>query len=143
MLVGTIFWAVVAVFVFASIPIGSLFDQMPALSAYSADLLGSLLGVVTMTAAAALGMPPVVWLVLGTLPFLWFSRRLLSWMTALLIAVLAAVSQEGAIFSPYNRIDLAPMEYLEAGIHKNQARQEWTLSVNGDVHQYLHEYQHA
>jgi len=140
MLVGTIFWAVVGVFVFASVPIGWLFDQMPTLSAYSADLLGSLLGVVTMTAAAALGMPPVVWLVLGTLPFLWFSRRLLSWMTALLIAVLAAVSQEGAIFSPYNRIDLAPMEYLEAGIHKNQARQEWNLSVNRDFHQYLHDF---
>ena len=140
MLVGSIFWAVVAVFVFASTPIGWLFDQMPTLSAYSADLLGSLLGVVTMTAAAAFGMPPVVWFALGTLPLLWFSRRLLSWMTALLTMVLAGLSQEGAIFSPYNRIDLAPMEYLEAGIQKNQARQEWNLSVNRDFHQYLHDF---
>ncbi len=140
MLVSLIFWAVAAVFVFASVPIGRLFHQMQTLSAYSADLLGSLLGVATMTAAAAFCMPPVVWLALGTLPFLWFSRRVLSWVTALLIVVLAAVSQEHAIFSPYNRIDLAPMEYLEGGIQKNQARQEWNLSVNRDFHQFLHDF---
>jgi len=140
MLVSLIFWAVAAVFVFASIPMGRLFHQMPTLSAYSADLLGSLLGVATMTAAAAFCMPPVVWLTLGTLPFLWFSRRLLSWVTALLVVVLAAVSQEHAIFSPYNRIDLAPMEYLEGGIQKNQARQEWNLSVNRNFHQFLHDF---
>lgn len=140
LLVGAIFWAVVAVFVFASVPVGWLFDQMPTLTAYSADLLGSLLGVVTMAVVAAFGTPPVVWLALGTVPFLWFSRRLLSWMMALLIVVLAAVSQEGAIFSPYNRIDLTPMQYSESGIQKNQARQEWHLSVNRDFHQYLHDF---
>jgi len=140
LLVGAIFWAVASVFVFASVPIGGLFERMPALSAYSADLLGSLAGVLAMTAAAAFGTPPVVWLGLGVLPSLWFSRRVLSWTTALLVVVLAAVSQEGAIFSPYNRIDLAPMEYFESGIQKNQARQEWNLSVNRDFHQYLHDF---
>lgn len=71
LLVGAIFWALVAVFVFASVPVGWLFDQMPTLTAYSADLLGSLLGAVTMTVAAAFGTPPAVWLALGSVPFLW------------------------------------------------------------------------
>src|SRR5712691_6025644 len=56
-----LFGAIVGIFVCAGTAVGALFGQLPPLRAYSADLLGSLLGVVAMTIVSALGTPPAIW----------------------------------------------------------------------------------
>jgi hypothetical protein len=116
-----------AVFVFAGAALGHLFGTMPVLRAYTADLLGSLLGVLAFTIAAWANAGPLVWLALGGLPFVLLTRR---WWAAGCLAVILALgifSARGALYSPYNRIDL---------------REEWfslSLEVNRDFHQYLHD----
>lgn len=115
------------VFVFAGAALGHLFGKMQVLSAYSADLLGSLAGVLAFTAASWLDAGPVVWLALGTLPFICLTRRWWAAACGVAILLLGAYSIRGAIYSPYNRIDLT---------------EEWlarSLAVNRDFHQYLHD----
>src|SRR5437867_3768031 len=77
-LVLLLFALILAVFVCAGTIVGALFTRLPPLRAYSADLIGSFVGVVAMTAAAAFGTPPPIWFALAGAPFLYFSRRLLS-----------------------------------------------------------------
>jgi hypothetical protein len=119
---------VVTVFVFCGAPLGFLFPRLPVLRAYSMDLLGSLLGIAAFTGAAWLEAGPAVWLALGCLPFVWLTRSFWSLGAAVLIVLLGQYSVHGAIFSPYNRIELvrtAPL-VLE-------------LQVNRDFHQHLHD----
>lgn len=115
------------VFTMAGAALGHLFGRVAVLKAYGADLLGSLLGVLAFTAAAWFDAGPVVWLTLGALPFVLLSRRW--WSVAGLAAVLALAgySVRGAVYSPYNRIDLTSDSL---GL---------SLAVNRDFHQYLHD----
>lgn len=119
--------AIGAVFALAGAPLGHLFGRVAVLRAYAADLLGSLLGVLAFTAAAWFNAGPVIWLGLGALPFLLLSRRW--WSAAAFVAVLglAGYSVRGAVYSPYNRIDVSTDEF---GL---------TLAVNRDFHQNLHD----
>ncbi len=128
LLVTGLFWLVAAVFLFAGSAVGWLFHEMPALDAYTADILGSLLGVGAMATAAALDTTPPVWLLLGGLPLLAFTRRLSSLVALGAVAVMAFVSIEGARFSPYNRIDVEPL--TDGG-----RTDEWRMRVNRDFHQ--------
>ena len=116
-----------AVFVGAGAPLGHLFGRLPVLRAYTADLVGSLLGIGAFTAAAWMDAGPGVWLALGVAPLVWLGRN--RWAVALAVAIVALgfYSQRGAYFSPYNRIALVrdPL-YLR-------------LEVNRDFHQYLHD----
>jgi hypothetical protein len=129
-----LFWFVVLIFLLASSPIGWFFERMPPLGAYSADLLGSLLGVIAATAIAACGASPAIWMGLACLPLLWLSRRPLSAVSAVAVIALAALSINGATFSPYNRIDLEPFNF-EKPFGADEVKPEWTLSVNRDFHQ--------
>ena len=121
------FAALVGVFLCAGSAVGALFPRVPALRAYAADLGGSLAGVVAFTAATLLGAGPPVWLLLGALPFALLSRRLLSWAALAVVVAAGAWSVQGALFSPYNRIDVTRSD----GSTK--------LSVNRDFHQYMHD----
>jgi SAM-dependent methyltransferase len=122
-----LFAAVVFVFLCAGAAVGHLIAGRPNLPAYSADLVGSLLGVLAMTAAAALGTPPPVWLLMGGLPFLWLSRRFVGLAGLLASVALAYVSIAGALFSPYNRIDIEDSAF---GLH---------VFVNRDSHQLMYD----
>jgi hypothetical protein len=116
-----------AVFVFAGGALGHLFGRVQVLRAYTADLTGSLLGVLAFTAVSWFNAGPVVWLALGALPFLILSRR---WVTVACLAAilgLGGYSIRGAIYSPYNRIDITRDQF---GL---------SLAVNRDFHQYLHD----
>src|SRR5437773_9869374 len=53
---------VAAIFAAIGARVGALFETLPALRAYGADLLGSLLGVIAVTALAALNTSPPWWL---------------------------------------------------------------------------------
>jgi len=131
--VVALFWAVVAIFAFVAAPLGRLLDQLPVLRAYSADIAGSLLGIVAVTLVSALGASPWEWMALGVLPVLWFTRTRLSLVSAVGALALAGFSGRGAFFSPYNRIDLRPLGAVAPG--GDGLRRDWMLFVNRDYHQ--------
>ena len=118
--------AVVGVFVCCGAPLGVLFARLPALRAYHADLLGSLVGVAVFTAASWLDAGPGVWLLLGGLPFAVLARTPLALGAAVVVAGLGWWSEQGAMFSPYNRIVL-----------NRQSASFLELQVNRDFHQYM------
>lgn len=130
------FWGIASVFVFLGTIVGSLFDQLPPLDAYAADLAGSLAGVLAMAGVAALWTSPPVWIALGALPLLWIVRDRWSMVGAVVAIVAAALSVSDARFSPYNRIDLTPGVSETFGRPASGAA-EWTLSANRDYHQRL------
>jgi len=99
LLVLGIFWLVAVVFIFAGGPVGWLFHRLEPVRAYTADIIGSLCGVLLMTLAAALGSGPIVWLAIGSFPILLLSRRPLSFIAVCIIAVLAVISVDGALYS--------------------------------------------
>ena len=118
---------IIAVFVFAGSALGVLFARQPALTAYRWDLLGALLGVVAVTSVTAIGGGPGVWLTLGVLPFIWICRRPLALAAGVVSVALGVFSVRGAIFSPYNRIDIT------------RQGPDLVLAVNRDFHQYMHD----
>ncbi|HEX9501912.1 MAG TPA: hypothetical protein VGA10_09690, partial [Thermoanaerobaculia bacterium] len=124
-----LFSAIVGIFICAGTAVGALFTKLPPLRAYSADLLGSLLGVVAMTIISALGTPPAVWFLIGALPFLFFSRRVLTLIAFGAVLSLTFFSSQNARYSPYYRIDLSrSADFAGAPIE---------LAVNRDFHQYM------
>lgn len=140
-LVAAIFWAVTAVVALAAAPLGRLFDELPPLHAYTADIAGSLVGIIAFTFVSALGGPPWQWMALGVLPILRFSRKPLSLISAVAILGLAWYSARGALYSPYNRIELAPTSAPYSA--DAPMRRDWTLSVNRDYHQRIGNYSRA
>jgi hypothetical protein len=86
---------IVAVFLCAGSIVGDLFTRVPALRAYSADLLGSLAGILAFSAATYFAAPPWAWLLIGGLPFLCLSRRVV---TAISLAGIAALAGYSARF---------------------------------------------
>jgi hypothetical protein len=135
-LVTACFWAIVVVFLLPGTMVGALFESMPPLRAYAADLAGSLAGVVAMAVVAALWTPPPVWIALGALPLLWLHRDRWTVAAAIVAVAAAAYSIDGARFSPYNRIDLKPRVNVEYGAPASGAT-EWLLRANRDYYQRL------
>lgn len=130
------FWVIVAVFVGAGIPVGWLFGQMAALAAYRWDLAGSLAGVIAMSLIAWVGATPPVWFAMGMLAWLALDRRPLNWVFAAIVIGASAWSVGGAVFSPYNRIDLSEFALVKDQPPGGRGR-EWALSVNRDFHQHM------
>lgn len=122
------FLLVVWIFVCAGSAVATLFASMRPLRAYTADLIGSLLGVIAITAVSALGTPPPVWFAIAVLPLLVLSPRITSFISAALVVVFAYHSVAGARFSPYNRLDIGPTEMPGRPL---------TLAANRDAHQML------
>jgi SAM-dependent methyltransferase len=137
-LIAAIFWAVAAIFALVAAPLGPLFDQLPPLRAYTADIAGSLAGIVAITLISATGATPWQWMALGALPILWFSRSPLSLLSALAVIALAGYSGLGAFFSPYNRIDIAAQAVRVPNV--DPLRREWDLRVNRDYHQRISDF---
>ena len=127
LILGLFLWTC-AVFLCAGAAVGDLFHRLPALTAYSVDLLGSLAGVIAIAALSALRSPPPVWLFVACLPLLWLSPRWWTYISLVGVVIFGALSIRGARFSPYYRIDLKP---VPAGAEK------WTLDVNRDHHQHI------
>ena len=126
-----IFWVVAGVFLSAGSMVGVLFGRMRPLKAYSWDLLGSLAGVLALTAVTWASTPPPIWFLVGGLPFLILSRRITSLLALGAVVALTAWSIQGATFSPYNRIDLSSKV--------TGATRDYTLTVNRDFHQNMHD----
>jgi hypothetical protein len=132
-MIAVIFWAVAGIFALAASPLGKLFDSIAPLRAYSADVAGSLAGIVAVTLISAAGATPWQWIALGALPLLWLSRTWLSLAGTVVALALAWHSGRGAFFSPYNRIDLTATG--PAARADDPLRRDWELAVNRDYHQ--------
>jgi hypothetical protein len=135
LIIVALFWAVAMSVALAAAPLGRLFEEMPPLRAYTADIAGSLAGIVAFTFVSSQDGPPWQWMALAIFPILRFSRKPLSIASAVVILVLAWYSGRGAFFSPYNRIDLYPL----TAPYRTEApmRRDWSLSVNRDYHQVM------
>jgi len=123
-----VFTGIVAVFVFAGAPVGYLFGRTENLEGYAWDLLGSLAGVVVFTLVTFVNAGPSAWLLLGGVPFALLSRRVPVLLALLLAGGLGFYSQKGALFSPYNRIDLI------------EQTDRVEMQVNRDFHQFMHDF---
>lgn len=126
-----IYLLLIAVFVMAGAPVGYLFSRLPNLRAYAWDLAGSLTGVVVFMLVSLLGAGPPAWIMLGGLPFALLLRSRVALVCLILAAGLAQYSVKGAIFSPYNRIDLW------------QTAEGYQLHVNRDFHQFMFNFTQA
>ena len=123
-----LFWAVVGIFVLAGVAVGHYFGRLETLRAYSWDLVGSLLGVVGLAAITGLGVSPPFWFLVGALPFLILSPRPRNAVALAVVMGATWLSIDGAIYSPYNRIDVVADE-----------GEILRLRVNRDFHQYMHD----
>jgi SAM-dependent methyltransferase len=131
-IVTALFLLVTAVFVCAGSIVGEIFAKSESLSAYAADLAGSLAGVVAMTIMSALQTPPPLWFAIGGLPLAWLSRRAIGWISLVATVALTWYSVGDAVFSPYYRIDLDRATRITG--------QPVRLSVNRDFHQYINDF---
>src|SRR5436305_9894439 len=90
---------------------GRLFSQLPPLTAYTYDIIGSLAGIAAFSAMAYFSLPPLVWFsILGALLLLLSAKRTVLFVAVFLVATLIEVGQlqAGAYWSPYYKIILGP-----------------------------------
>ncbi|TMD77987.1 MAG: hypothetical protein E6I97_07935, partial [Chloroflexi bacterium] len=90
---------------------GQLFSQLPPLTAYTYDIIGSLAGIAAFSAMAYFSLPPLVWFsILGALLLLLSAKRTVLFVAIVLAATLIEVGrlQAGAYWSPYYKIRLIP-----------------------------------
>jgi len=119
---------IIFVFLCAGSALGALFSKPPTLIAYSWDLAGSLMGVAVFTLLNFSNTGPHIWLFLGAFPFVFISKKVHSIVLFLLVVLLGFLSVKGALYSPYNRIDLI-----------KTAPQQFKIEVNRDFHQFMHD----
>src|SRR6266700_2180968 len=93
--------------------LGQLFSQVKPLTAYTFDIIGSLIGIASFSIIAFLSFPPLVWFALLSVPIMLLSSR----KTIAFIAVTFFVSViitwqlgRGAYWSPYYKIVLYPTQ---------------------------------
>lgn len=122
-----LFWAIAGVLLCIGAGVAHFFDERAPLRSYTADLLGSLLGVIAFAGVTAFGTGPPVWLVLGVLPLLAVTPRWWAALCCVGIVAEGAFTVGDAQYSPYNRITLA----ASGG--------SLELDVNRDFHQFMHD----
>jgi hypothetical protein len=94
---------------------GRLMEGLPPLWAYIVNILGSLMGIWVFSGVSYLHWPPWAWFGTGLLVSLWFlyrSRRALAIgiVSGAAIVVALAFTQGDTLWSPYYRLDLAPLQ---------------------------------
>src|SRR6266702_2036865 len=90
---------------------GRLFTEVKPLTAYTFDIIGSLVGIASFSAIAYFSLPPVIWFTVLALPLLLLSARWTILATAVVLLASIAVAwqmQLGAYWSPYYKILLHP-----------------------------------
>ncbi|HEX6484763.1 MAG TPA: hypothetical protein VF043_38460, partial [Ktedonobacteraceae bacterium] len=106
-----IFGMVTLCFIPLSRSFGKLFMQVPPLSAYTFDIIGSLAGIACFSLISYFSLPPLVWFGILSLPLLLLSakRTVLVAMIGLLGSLIVVGQlQIGAYWSPYYKILLHP-----------------------------------
>jgi hypothetical protein len=124
-----IFGMVTLCFIPLSRAFGKLFAQLPPLTAYTYDIIGSLAGIAAFSAMSYFALPPVAWFsALCVLLLLLSAKRTVLFVAVVLAATLIEVGrlQAGAYWSPYYKIILRPIQ--PAG---------YFVDVNGTGHQQM------
>lgn len=106
-----IFGAVTLCFIPLSRMFGQLFTQVKPLTAYTFDIIGSLVGIACFYTISYFALPPLLWfIVLGVLILLLSSRKAVAATGAMLLASMVIVWQLeiGTYWSPYYKIVLHP-----------------------------------
>ena len=115
--------------------LGAQFRKLPALRAYSADILGSLAGIAIFGVLSAMRQPPLVWFALGIAAWCIasYEDRKFTGILALagaialfLVSKTAGTSPE--FWSPYYRLNVTERAALPKG-HQ--------VDVNGSLHQFM------
>lgn len=92
------------------------FDKHEPLHAYSVNLLGSILGSLTIALSSYLGLGPWAWLLLMGVPIYLVSKN---WKYVALVAVFAGLCCTTALnskWSPYSKLDVLPVQASETTI---------------------------
>jgi SAM-dependent methyltransferase len=119
-------------FVFIGCLVGKELKHCRQLPGYSANLAGSLAGMLLFTAMSFYSTPPAAWILAGCLllsPFVYQHRTLMAAMAGVIL--LTAIPQPGAFWSPYYRIDFAALPPPSGW----QTPAAYMLEVNHDYHQ--------
>jgi Spermine/spermidine synthase domain len=106
-----IFGLVAACFIPLARSFGQLFTLVRPLTAYTFDIIGSLVGIACFSAMAYFSLPPLAWFViLALLVLLLSSKQTVLQAAVVLLAslVIAGQLQRGAYWSPYYKILLRP-----------------------------------
>ncbi len=106
-----IFGLVAACFIPLARSFGQLFTQVRPLTAYTFDIIGSLVGIACFSAMAYFSLPPLAWFaILALLVLLLSSKQTVLQAAVVLLAslVIAGQLQQGAYWSPYYKILLRP-----------------------------------
>jgi hypothetical protein len=89
--------------------LGQLFSQVKPLTAYTFDIIGSLIGIASFSIIAFLSLPPLVWFALLSVPIMLLSSRKTIAFVALTFIVAIIITWQlgrGAYWSPYYKIVL-------------------------------------
>ncbi len=106
-----IFGMVTACFIPLARSFGLLFREVKPLTAYTFDILGSLIGIASFSMMAFFSLPPLLWFAILAVPILLLSARrtvLLVGAALLMSSLIAWHLQIGAYWSPYYKILLHP-----------------------------------
>ncbi len=106
-----IFGLVTACFIPLSRSFGQLFTEIQPLTAYTFDIIGSLVGIASFSVIAYFALPPLIWFIILALLILILSSRqtvLFSAVTLFISLIIVGQMQIGAYWSPYYKILLHP-----------------------------------
>src|SRR5207253_10612855 len=93
--------------------LGQLFSQVKPLSAYTFDIIGSLIGIASFSIIAFLSLPPLVWFALLSVPIMLLGSRKTIAVIVVTFFVCVTISWRlgrGAYWSPYYKIVLYPTQ---------------------------------
>ena len=129
-----IFGLVAACFIPLGRSFGQLFTRIQPLTAYTFDIIGSLIGISCFSLIAFFAFPPLAWFLILAIPviLLGTKRMLLAIGAVFLVClVIAGQLQAGAYWSPYYRIQLSPV-----------GGNGYIVNVNNSGHQTMIPWQH-
>ncbi|HEX6109620.1 MAG TPA: hypothetical protein VFZ02_09425 [Ktedonobacteraceae bacterium] len=108
-----IFGMITACFIPLGRSLGQLFSQVKPLTAYTFDIIGSLIGIASFSIIAFLSLPPLVWFALLSIPIMLLSSRMTIALVGLTFFVTVIITWRlgrGAYWSPYYKIVLYPTQ---------------------------------
>jgi hypothetical protein len=108
-----IFGMIAACFIPLGRSLGQLFSQVKPLTAYTFDIIGSLIGIASFSIIAFLALPPLVWFALLSIPIMLLSSKrtiLLVGLTFFVTVIITWRLGRGAYWSPYYKIVLYPTQ---------------------------------
>jgi SAM-dependent methyltransferase len=149
LVLGSVYLLCALVFAIFGQWLGNLFRGLPPLSAYSVEIMGSVLGILLFASMSFFQLSPVAWFATGfmLLAVIWIGNSARGWLdypvaavssTAVFVLVTPAVSP--FIWSPYYKIRVDPIDRIqdvEKGTLPCHPPIGYSLTVNNDYHQMM------